>query len=57
MAESKYGKYIITDVKPDLVLPEYRQKATPHPDESTPGLVLDDDIIKGCDRPVNPTTL
>ena len=47
MAESKYGKYIITEMKPDLVLPEFRQKAKPQPDEATFAALLDDDVVKG----------
>lgn len=47
MAESKYGKYIITEMKPDVILPEFRKKAVFAPDEATFALVLDDDVVKG----------
>lgn len=49
MAESKYGKYIITKPKPDLKLPSYRREGA---DISASGrtdlIYLDDEVIKGA---------
>jgi hypothetical protein len=49
MAETKYGKYIITESKGGLKLPSYRVKPT----EDTKGVAtrllwLDDEVIKGA---------
>lgn len=49
MAESKYGRYIITDTKPDLKLPAYRSASVAAPAELQTRLIyLDDDVIKGA---------
>ena len=49
MAESKYAKYIITETKPDLKLPEFRRRTRDVPSDMETRLVyLDDDVIKGA---------
>lgn len=49
MAESKYAKYIITETKPDLKLPEFRRRtADVRADMETRLIHLDDDVIKGA---------
>ncbi|MCK4368161.1 MAG: hypothetical protein KAV68_00605 [Dehalococcoidales bacterium] len=49
MAETKYGKYIITKPKADLKLPEFRRGAVEAPAETrTPLIYLDDEVIKGA---------
>jgi len=45
--ETKYGKYIITGMKPDVNLPSWRLERKPT-DASTRFLWLDDDVIKGA---------
>jgi hypothetical protein len=45
--ETKYGKYIITGMKPDVNLPSWRLERKPT-DASTRLLWLDDDVIKGA---------
>jgi hypothetical protein len=45
--ETKYGKYIITSLKPDVSLPSWRLERKPT-DASTRLLWLDDDVIKGA---------
>ena len=49
MAETKYGKYIVTEMKPDLKLPSFSVQ----PEESPAGratrvLYLDNEVIKGA---------
>ena len=44
MAETKYGQYIITELKPGLDVPEFRNEST---DRMTHFLWLGDDLIKG----------
>lgn len=49
MAETKYGKYIITETKLDLKLPSYRRRPAEAPADMETRLVyLDDDVIKGA---------
>jgi len=49
MAETKYGKYIVTGVKPDLNLPSYRRDAAEiAAGDHTRLIYLDDDAIKGA---------
>jgi len=45
MAETKYGKYIITELKPGLAVPEFRVEP---PDFMTHLLWTGDGVIKGC---------
>jgi len=47
MVESKYGKYIITQTKPNLKVPEFRGQDLTKVDWSTQFLYLDDEVIKG----------
>jgi hypothetical protein len=44
MAETKYGKYIITELKPGLDIPEFRSESA---DRMTHVRWLGDDVIKG----------
>lgn len=49
MAESKYAKYIVTEIKPSLKIPEYRVDL----EDTLPGMLtrmiyLDDEVIKGA---------
>lgn len=44
MAKTKYGKYIITELKPGLKVPEFRSESA---DRMTHFLWLGDDLIKG----------
>ena len=44
MAETKYGQYIITELKPGLDVPEFRNESA---DRMTHFLWLGDDLIKG----------
>ena len=46
MADSKYGKYIITETKPNQKVPEFRGPDLTKVDWSTQFLYLDDDVIK-----------
>ena len=48
MAESKYGKYIITKTKPGLKLPSYRHETKEIVDRKTSLIYLDDEVIKGA---------
>ena len=49
MAGLKYEKYIVTEAKPALKLPEYRRKSVEAPpDMRTPLLFLDNEVIKGA---------
>jgi len=49
MAETKYGKYIITGAKTDLHLPSYRRDAAEiAAGDHTRLLYLDDEVIKGA---------
>ena len=49
MAETKYGKYIITGAKSDLNLPSYRRDAAEiAAGDHTRLIVLDDEVIKGA---------
>ena len=49
MAETKYGKYIITETKPDLKFPSYRHEAAKIAAGSQTRLIyLDDEVIKGA---------
>ena len=46
MDGSKYGKYIITDIKPNLKVPEFRGADLTKVDWSTQFLYLDEEVIK-----------
>lgn len=49
MAETKYGKYIITKTKSDLTLPDFRREALETAlDTRTPMVYLDDEVLKGA---------
>ena len=49
MAETKYGKYIITKPKAGLKLPSFRrERGDITTDKKTPLVYLDDDVIKGA---------
>jgi hypothetical protein len=48
MGESKYGKYIVTELKSKLELPEFRREMVPASDTDTTVLWLDEEIIKGA---------
>ena len=49
MTETKYGKYIITERKADIKLPEYRRGSMEAPaDMATLTAYLDDEVIKGA---------
>jgi hypothetical protein len=49
MAETKYGKYIITGAKTDLHLPSYRRDSVEiAAGDHTRLLYLDDEVIKGA---------
>jgi hypothetical protein len=48
MGESKYGKYIVTELKPKLKLPEFRREMVPASDTDTTVLWLDEEVIKGA---------
>ena len=49
MGEAKYGKYIITEAKPDLKRPSYRSDAAEiAAGNHTRLLYLDDEVIKGA---------
>ena len=49
MAETKYGKHIITKSKSDLTLPAFRREALKTaPDTRTPMIYLDDEVFKGA---------
>jgi len=47
MAESKYGKYVITQVKPNLKPPEFRGRDLSEGDWSKQFIYLDEEVIKG----------
>ncbi|GAI32322.1 unnamed protein product [marine sediment metagenome] len=49
MAETKYGKYILTKSKSDLTLPDFRREALQTAlDTRTPMVYLDDEVLKGA---------
>lgn len=49
MAETKYGKYIITEMKRNLKLPAYSRQPIESPDHTaTRVLYLDDEVVRGA---------
>jgi hypothetical protein len=46
MDETKYGKYIVTEPKPQVLLPDYESKNKPGQVSNI--LTLDDEVVKGA---------